>query len=829
MVGLPTRLPGKSLKTQLITLLFALTALVIVVLGFLAVRAVQESGQRTAAITATSMKERVRELLVQTTDATAEKNSIIFKTIETRTVNAAEYVKNILMNPTDYPNKGWRFDDHVVHRPAGNWSNSSTEASSIFIQSTLSVTPAIKREIELTAYLDHIFPQILKNEPNAVALYFEGPQGETRYYPNIGLEKLVPPDYDSTTGEYFTVANPQNNPEGKFRWSKVYDDPAGHGLTITAAQPIYLPARKFAGMVDMDITLNNIAKNIENYSPIQSSYAFLIDGAGRAVALPNQGYKDMLGRAPKANEFGSDLSTVTGEFGSVLQKMRQGHGGFSEVRAGNEDLFVAYKPITGTTFSLGIVARQSAMLGVVAELQQQVDTSTSQVLYQRIVPVAIVLLLLVWLVGFIFIRLITEPIKRLTAKTAEVASGNFEVAPEAGMGHNEIGQLAHSFNRMVGDLRTSRAKIEQQNQALLHNEQTRLKASINSLNVGFIMTDTNNQVAMMNNAAKHLMSKDTRRDWSAAEISERLGPIVAFEENVAKVLRTGTPVEKKEVAFGDSVLRVFIAPIVGEPEKPGKSQQKLGAVVLMEDITEAKLLEHARDEFFSIASHELRTPLTAVRGNAALLQQVYTAKVHETDFDDMVGDIHDASVRLIAIVNDFLDATRLEQGKIKFETQAFSVADILKAVADEMTAVAKEQKTRIKIGPHTKTSPAIWADKNRVKQVVYNLVGNAMKFTTAGTITLDARVEGKVLKVLVHDTGVGIPEEAQNLLFHKFQQASNGFLTRESRGTGLGLYISKLLTEQMGGRIALEESKLGAGTTFSFTVPLANEDQSKSL
>ena len=117
-------------------------------------------------------------------------------------------------------------------------------------------------------------------------------------------------------------------------------------------------------------------------------------------------------------------------------------------------------------------------------------------------------------------------------------------------------------------------------------------------------------------------------------------------------------------------------------------------------------------------------------------------------------------------------------------------------------------------------------DADRVKQVIYNFIGNAMKFTTHGSITISSEVKGRQLKVLITDTGSGIPLDRQHLLFHKFQQASNNILTRDTtRGTGLGLYISKLLVEKMHGKIRLEHSEEGKGSTFSFTLPLAKSSK----
>jgi two-component system, OmpR family, phosphate regulon sensor histidine kinase PhoR len=820
-------IPGKSVKTQLIALLFGLTAVAILVLSFIAVRSVIQSGQKSSDIASGAMQQRVEQFMVQTAKATAGKNSVSFQTVQQETYKAAEHIKGIFERPGNFPNSHWRFDGNITRLPAGQYTNSDSEPSSVFIRKTTPITPALKRETELTSYLDYYAPQIIKDDQNAVALYFIGLAGNARYYPNISLAAISEPDLDVATAEFFTVAAPEQNPEKIAKWTTVYDDPAGNGLMITASHPIYA-SNVFRGIIGMDVTLNNIGKNIKDYSPIEGSYAFLVDNGGKAIALPEQGYKDLLGRASKKDEFGSDLSKVKGDFSAILQNMRTGKSGFSEARAGNEDLYVAYAAIEGTPFSMGIVARQKAALTVVSDLQAQVQDSTRQAVYLQILPFGLIILAATWFLGFVYIRRVTEPIKQLTDKTTRISGGDLDVEPAVVHTENEIGQLASSFNHMVADLKASRDKIEEQNKALLHTEQARLKASINSLNVGFIMTDTQNNAIMLNAVAGQILTPagaaapayNSDHHWTVDEIDTVFGDNFKFKASFEKALHTGTPVEHKEVEFNQRILRIFMAPI---RDDASDANQYLGAVVLMEDITDAKLLERSRDEFFSIASHELRTPLTAVRGNASLIQQVYSSRIKDADFDAMVGDIHGASVRLIGIVNDFLDATRLEQGRITFKSEPLAVHEVAQAVATDMATVAKEKGTKIVLGKDLGDMPLINADKDRVKQIIYNLLGNALKFTENGTITIEARVEGDFLKTLIVDTGPGISESDQRLLFRKFQQASNSFLTREARGTGLGLYISKLLSEQMGGRISLDKSVIGKGTTFSFTLPLAKD------
>jgi CheY-like chemotaxis protein/anti-sigma regulatory factor (Ser/Thr protein kinase) len=254
-------------------------------------------------------------------------------------------------------------------------------------------------------------------------------------------------------------------------------------------------------------------------------------------------------------------------------------------------------------------------------------------------------------------------------------------------------------------------------------------------------------------------------------------------------------------------------------------------VILIEDITEKEVLDRSRDEFFSIASHELRTPLTAIKGNTSMIMDFYAEALKDPELKSMVYDIHESSTRLIDIVNDFLDVSRLEQGKVSFTYEAVALEEIVEGVMYEMRAVLKEKKLSLEFNHKTLGNlPKIWTDKNRLKQILYNLVGNATKFTEKGSISIDVQPEKTHLRVRVIDTGRGISTENQKLLFHKFQQANTSLLTRDTtRGTGLGLYISKMMAEMMDGEMGLEKSEEGKGSVFYFTVPIDSPDERQKV
>jgi signal transduction histidine kinase len=227
-----------------------------------------------------------------------------------------------------------------------------------------------------------------------------------------------------------------------------------------------------------------------------------------------------------------------------------------------------------------------------------------------------------------------------------------------------------------------------------------------------------------------------------------------------------------------------------------------------------------KDEFFSIASHELRTPLAAIRGNAKLLQDHYGAQ-EDKAFHELTTDIAEASMRLIRLVTNFLDAARFEHGNVPLSPTAIALGDIGEAVVKELQSTARDKQIYIK-NEIPDDLPLAYADRDRVTQVIYNLIGNAAKFTEKGGVTVSAEAEGSMVKVCITDTGRGITPEGQKILFKKFTQVK---ASDSTSGSGLGLYIAKLLVELMGGHIMLEKSAEHVGTTLSFTLPAATKDQ----
>lgn len=350
----------------------------------------------------------------------------------------------------------------------------------------------------------------------------------------------------------------------------------------------------------------------------------------------------------------------------------------------------------------------------------------------------------------------------------------------------------------------------------LKEERARLLSSINSIPFGFIIVDVDNHIIMKNKVMVEIFKIDDQKDLTLDDFTNLLGDNLNIKTEIKRCTREKITCELENIVIESKTFRGIIAPIITQEDS-----EIIGYVFLLEDITEAKILERSKEEFFAVASHELRTPLTAIRGNSDMLIDMFKGKSKDKDASEMLVDINEASKRLIGIVNDFLDASRLEQGKIIITNKDFNIEETVEEVVKSIKEEADKKKLELIFKKAKDLSVSVYSDQDKIKQILFNIIGNAIKFTDAGSITVSAVASNGFVKISVTDTGAGISAKNENLLFRKFQPAGEQVLARDvTKSTGLGLYISRLLISKMGGTIGLERSTVGEGSTFFFTVPI---------
>lgn len=232
----------------------------------------------------------------------------------------------------------------------------------------------------------------------------------------------------------------------------------------------------------------------------------------------------------------------------------------------------------------------------------------------------------------------------------------------------------------------------------------------------------------------------------------------------------------------------------------------------------AEFSEKAKQQFLANMSHEIRTPMNAIMGMSDILRN----RPHAPEQAKFLNAIAQSSENLMVIVNDILDLSKIEAGKISLESVKFSVHNVLENVVEVLQFKADEKKITLGLQISPEIPQAIMGDPTRINQILMNLVGNAIKFTETGKVDIHAYSERKdqsaMLYVKVTDTGIGIPEDRLNKIFEEFTQAYSD-TTRKYGGTGLGLTISLRLAKMLGGDIKVE-SKKGSGSTFTFMLPL---------
>ncbi len=222
-----------------------------------------------------------------------------------------------------------------------------------------------------------------------------------------------------------------------------------------------------------------------------------------------------------------------------------------------------------------------------------------------------------------------------------------------------------------------------------------------------------------------------------------------------------------------------------------------------------------KDEFLANTSHELRTPLNSIIGFLTLITEGYYDDNDELKM--FTRNALDSAYHLLSVINDLLDLSKIESGRVQIQIERVYVEELLGDVCSLFSLQASQKGVGLEV--ETKGSPLFAsADLRKLKQVLINLIGNAIKFTTVGSIKISVDRQNGTLRFSIKDTGIGIPKEKQDGLFQKFFQLDGG-TTRRFGGTGLGLVISKHLVELMGGKIKIESKGAGAGATVSFTIP----------
>jgi PAS domain S-box-containing protein len=432
--------------------------------------------------------------------------------------------------------------------------------------------------------------------------------------------------------------------------------------------------------------------------------------------------------------------------------------------------------------------------------------------------------------GFIFTIIIVillehyllSKVLRLSLQVAKIGPKNNPPLRVDRYGKDEIGKLAMNINTTLDALEKLNEKVSY--------ESSQRKSILETMGEGVVVTDPKGKIIYTNPAFIGLMGYSSRE--TVGKIFNKIFPAYNLQE---KPLPQNFLEDKKAQIAKGSQVKVLL---MGKKEKKAViintapiivSRRKMGVVRVFYNYSAELELTRQKDDFFSIASHELRTPLTIIAGNLDNIIRGYGGS-KLTEFDNSVmNDIIRSSDRLVAMINDFLNVSRLDQGRLRLDIKPVSICSLTDKIISEMNPLFNEKGLILKFICDRKHANVI-ADEDKLRQVMVNLLGNALKFTSKGSVLVNHKVENNMLITELADMGMGIDKDKQKLLFQRFQQAmGGGTLYHQPGGTGLGLYISKEFIKLMGGDMWLIKSEPGHGSTFAFSLPLEKQPLNKDI
>jgi len=405
-----------------------------------------------------------------------------------------------------------------------------------------------------------------------------------------------------------------------------------------------------------------------------------------------------------------------------------------------------------------------------------------------------------------------------TIKDANIAEGksNEEIQEKIKEAEKKLGVLTASRK----NLEQARGDIAEKMQMSSRNfsiEHARLYASINNLWLGFILTDADKNIIMVNKMTKNLFQISPEDSQITLEqLQAHVRGKVDLINSIEYSLKEARQFTFEDVLINNTYANIFISPVIIAKET---ARRAIGDVILIEDKTEERLNRRSRENFFTIASHELRTPLTGIRGYIALIKQLYFDQIKDEELKRIINDIDASSNRLINIINEFLDTSKYSEDKMKIRLAPCDLIPLIKSIIEETNPIALEKKLVITFNTN-ETSAMVRGDRDKIRQILINLLSNGIKYTDKGGVTIGIeKTQDSKYKVTFADTGRGISETGAKFLFNKFQQGDAG-KNANVISTGLGLYISKLLADKMGGAVTLDSSTEGVGSTFAFAMPV---------
>ncbi len=462
----------------------------------------------------------------------------------------------------------------------------------------------------------------------------------------------------------------------------------------------------------------------------------------------------------------------------------------------SNEILIVGKPVQLTPNERGAVYIYQSL-----DLIQETNKKAKQIIFLS----AGIAIILTTIFAFFLSTRITAPLRRMREAALEVAQGKFDTKVPI-LTHDEIGELALSFNRMGRKLKNNINALSQ--------EKEQLSSILSSMADGVITFDRRGKILVTNPPSERFIQAwYYERGMEAREGEE-------VPEQINDLFRRVVNLEREQMTEIELQGRSWVVVMT-----PLYNQANVrGAVAVFRDMTEERQHDKLRKDFIANVSHELRTPISMLQGySEAIIDDIAATEAEKKEIAQI---IYDESLRMGRLVNELLDLARMEAGYVSLEKMEIDVDEFFNRVVRKFQGLSREREIELQIT--TPDHPVyVNADPDRLEQVMTNLVDNAIRHTDkGGLVTVIVKDQEGGILVEVKDTGTGIPKEDLPFVFERFYKADKA-RTRGRSGTGLGLAIAKNIVDSHGGKISVH-SKMNEGTTFSFHIPRNSENASRS-
>lgn len=413
--------------------------------------------------------------------------------------------------------------------------------------------------------------------------------------------------------------------------------------------------------------------------------------------------------------------------------------------------------------------------------------------FNQIIYISFFISIIVSLViGYFLSKTITIPIKNMMYKAKRMAEGEFEEVLTV-ESNDEIGQLTKTFNHMAKEIQLHLTE--------LRKEKNKIETILHYMTDGVIAFDMLGNLIHINSTATHILSMDNF-EYNFFKFVDELELDVTIQ--MVSKLKPFETIEEN-LHIDDKFLKIQIVNF------SSKTNSNEGIIFVIQDNTKQQKLENMRKDFVANVSHELRTPLTSIKGYTETLLD---GGISDLDISKKFLSVIDSETdRMIRLVNDLLQLTKIDGDKMKWDKSIVNINKLIEFIVYKMDISIKNNELAVDINLN-ENLPLVSIDRDRIEQVIINILSNSIKYTLpGGKIRISTEDDSKYIKIIVEDTGIGIPKEDLPRICERFYRVDKA-RSRKQGGTGLGLSIAKEILEQHNGRIEIQ-SELDKGTKVS--------------